>query len=328
MNISAKELTQWLDGNRKVEVVDVRREDQRKQWPLRDLETLETNLDQLSPEKLKTTTVLICQFGIITQRWIEAEDPDEVYNLIGGAQAWNAYKKDERDLSRYSRQMVLPEIGEEGQRRLLESKVTIVGVGGLGCPAAQYLAAAGVGKLCLIDGDVVDLTNLQRQPLFRSDRIGDPKSDVAVECLSGLNSDCNVESHHTFLSEENCQTLLAGSDVVLDATDTIAARRVMDQYCFRNSIPLIYGGLYKFEGQVSVFHLNGGPSYADVFPESVTNGGSCSDDGVPGMLPGIIGSIQALEAIKVILRITPNLSGKLLLYNGLSHTMEKIELNV
>ncbi|MDP7060348.1 MAG: ThiF family adenylyltransferase [Candidatus Marinimicrobia bacterium] len=328
MNISAKELAHWLDGSRKVAVLDVRRDDQRERWPLAGIDTVEADLEKLSSDDLKTTTILVCQFGIITQRWIEAEDLDEVYNLIGGAQAWNAFKADRRDLSRYSRQMVLPEIGEEGQRKLLDSLVTIVGVGGLGCPAAQYLSAAGVGKLNLIDGDVVDITNLQRQPLFRSDRIGDPKSDVAAEALSGLNPDCAVESIHTFISEENCQKLLAGSDVVLDATDNITARRLMDQYCCRKSIPLIYGGLYKFEGQVSVFHLNGGPSYADVFPESVAGGGTCSDDGVPGMLPGIIGSIQALEAIKVILGITPNLSGILLLYNGLSHTMEQIELNV
>ena len=328
MNISAKELSKWLDENRQVNVVDIRRSDQREKWPLAGIDAVVTELGELSPSVINKTTVLICQFGIITQRWIETENLDEVHNLIGGAQAWNAYNAEQRDLSRYSRQMVLPEIGEEGQRKLLDSVVTIVGVGGLGCPAAQYLSAAGVGKLNLIDGDVVDITNLQRQPLFRSDRIGDPKSGVAAEALSELNPDCAVKSHHAFLSDENCGNLLAGSDVVLDATDTIPARRVMDDYCRRKSIALIYGGLYKFEGQVSIFHLNGGPSYADVFPESITGGGTCSDDGVPGMLPGIIGSIQALEAIKVILGITPNLSGKLLLYNGLNHTMEQIELNV
>ena len=187
-----------------MDIVDIRRPDQRERWPLAGIATIVAELEELSPDVLNKTTVLICQFGIITQRRIETEDLDEVHNLIGGAQAWNAYNADQRDLSRYSRQMVLPEIGEEGQRKLLDSVVTIVGVGGLGCPAAQYLSAAGVGKLNLIDGDVVDITNLQRQPLFRSDRIGDPKSDVAAEALSELNPDSAVRSHPTCRSDENC----------------------------------------------------------------------------------------------------------------------------
>ena len=327
MNISAKELDSRLTDGEGFSVIDVRREDQRNRWPLTGLHAETAELESLTSRTLGRPAVLICQFGIVTQRWLEQRDLDDVYNLIGGAQAWIAHREHRPDLSRYSRQMVLPEVGEEGQRKLLDAEVTIVGVGGLGCPAAQYLAAAGIGKLRLVDGDVVDITNLQRQPLFSTESVGRSKSEAAAETLARLNPDCAIEIAENFLDEDNCKSLLAGSDVVVDATDRVSTRRVMDSFCAAHSIPLVYGGLYRFEGQVSVFHLNGGPGYSDLFPASDSNGGACSDEGVPGMLPGIIGSIQALEAVKVILGIEPNLSGRLLLYDGLTHAMEQIELN-
>ena len=327
MNISAKELDSRITDGQNISVVDVRREDQRNRWPLTGIGAETTDLGSLDSRAFSRPTVLICQFGIVTQRWLELRDLDDVYNLIGGAQAWIAHREHRPDLSRYSRQMVLPEVGEEGQRKLLDAVVTIVGVGGLGCPAAQYLAAAGIGRLRLVDGDVVDITNLQRQPLFSTESVGRSKSEAAAETLARLNPDCAIEIAENFLDEDNCKSLLAGSDVVVDATDRVSARRVMDSFCAAHSIPLVYGGLYRFEGQVSVFHLNGGPGYSDLFPASDSNGGACSDEGVPGMLPGIIGSIQALEAVKVILGIEPNLSGRLLLYDGLTHAMEQIELN-
>ena len=327
MNISAKELDSRLTDGEGFSVIDVRREDQRNRWPLTGLHAETAELESLTSRTLGRPAVLICQFGIVTQRWLEQRDLDDVYNLIGGAQAWIAHREHRPDLSRYSRQMVLPEVGEEGQRKLLDAEVTIVGVGGLGCPAAQYLAAAGIGRLRLVDGDVVDITNLQRQPLFSTESVGRSKSEAAAETLARLNPDCAIEIAENFLDEDNCKSLLAGSDVVVDATDRVSTRRVMDSFCAAHSIPLVYGGLYRFEGQVSVFHLNGGPGYSDLFPASDSNGGACSDEGVPGMLPGIIGSIQALEAVKVILGIEPNLSGRLLLYDGLTHAMEQIELN-
>ena len=327
MNISAKELDSRLTDGEGFSVIDVRREDQRNRWPLTGLHAETAELESLTSRTLGRPAVLICQFGIVTQRWLELRDLDDVYNLIGGAQAWIAHREHRPDLSRYSRQMVLPEVGEEGQRKLLDAVVTIVGVGGLGCPAAQYLAAAGIGRLRLVDGDVVDITNLQRQPLFSTESVGRSKSEAAAETLARLNPDCAIEIAENFLDEDNCKSLLAGSDVVVDATDRVSTRRVMDSFCAAHSIPLVYGGLYRFEGQVSVFHLNGGLGYSDLFPASDSNGGTCSHEGVPGMLPGIIGSIQALEAVKVILGIEPNLSGRLLLYDGLTHAMEQIELN-
>ena len=326
MNISARELDSRLTDGEEVSVIDIRREDQKNRWPLAGIDAESADLEGLDSRTFNRPTVLICQFGIITQRWLELRDLDDVYNLIGGAQAWIAHREHRRDLSRYSRQMVLPEIGEEGQRKLLNAMVTIVGIGGLGCPASQYLAAAGIGKLRLVDGDVVDITNLHRQPLFSTENVGHSKSEAAAESLAQLNPDCNITSVKSFLCEDNCESLLSESDVVVDATDTVSARRVMDRFCAYHSIPLVYGGLYRFEGQVSVFHLNDGPSYSDLFPVTDSNSGSCSDEGVPGMLPGIIGSIQALEALKIILAIEPNLSGKLLLYDGLTHVVEQIEL--
>jgi adenylyltransferase/sulfurtransferase len=326
MNISARELDSRLADSQELSVIDVRRKDQRNRWPLAGIDAESADLEGLDSRTFNHPTVMVCQFGIVTQRWLELCDLDNVYNLIGGAQAWISHREHRRDLSRYSRQMVLPEIGEEGQRKLLDAMVTIVGIGGLGCPASQYLAAAGIGKLQLVDGDVVDITNLQRQPLFNTENVGHSKSEAAAESLAQLNPDCNITSVKSFLGEDNCESLLSESDVVVDATDTVSARRVMDRFCAYNSIPLVYGGLYRFEGQVSVFHLNDGPSYSDLFPVTDSNSGSCSDEGVPGMLPGIIGSIQALEALKIILAIEPNLSGKLLLYDCLTHAVEQIEL--
>lgn len=327
MNISCKALESLRKKDPKLEIIDVRRKEQIQNWPLKNLNARIENLDNLNPDNLGEQTILVCQFGILTQQWIEASDLDEVYNLIGGAQAWNEFQKSHRDLSRYSRQMALSEIGQEGQEKLLSSKVAIVGMGGLGCPAAQYLTAAGVGFLKLIDGDTVDITNLQRQPLFSSEDVGQKKTAAASKVLSSLNPDVTIESNPEFISKQNDAKILVGMDVIIDATDRYSARKILDVESIKLSIPLVYGGLFQFEGQVSVFNLNGGPSYADVFPITSEDSGSCSDDGVPGMLPGIIGSIQALETIKIILGIQPNLSGSLLIYNGLTHNTEKILLS-
>ncbi|MDP6533292.1 MAG: ThiF family adenylyltransferase [Candidatus Marinimicrobia bacterium] len=327
MNISCKELEHMQKSGDSIIVIDTREKELIENYPLKNLKSGSTILEKLEPENIKDETVLVCQFGILTQQWIEANDLDHVHNLIGGAQAWNEFQKSRRDLSRYSRQMALTEIGPEGQEKLLSSKVAIVGMGGLGCPAAQYLTAAGVGYLSLIDGDEVDITNLQRQPLYSSADVGLKKTDAATEVLSPLNPDVHIKSVPEFISEDNAVRLLAESDIIIDATDRFTARQILDAHSKQFGIPLVYGGLFQFEGQVSVFNLNGGPSYADVFPENSEEGGTCADAGVTGMLPGIIGNIQALEAVKILLGIEPNLSGTLLIYNGLTHNSEKVSLS-
>ncbi|MCH7731106.1 MAG: ThiF family adenylyltransferase [Candidatus Marinimicrobia bacterium] len=327
MNISCRELKTWIEEGRDLDIIDVRTKSQKNQFPLIHLSARSVDESDLNIKDLENRkTLLICQFGIHTQHLIENHDLENVYNLIGGAQAWNELMSTQRDLGRYSRQMALSEIGKNGQYKLLRSKVVVVGMGGLGCPVAQYLTAAGVGFLRLIDGDMVDVTNLQRQPLFANKDVGSPKVDVAKRVLSELNPETKIEAKNIFLNEANVNELLENADIIVDATDNMQTRIVMDAYSNQNGIPLVYGGLYRFEGQVSVFNFNGGKSYTDLFPLGSTGAPTCSDEGVVGMLPGIIGSIQALETVKILLGIEPNLSGKLLLYDGITHTMQQVDL--
>ena len=215
-----------------------------------------------------------------------------------------------------------------GQRKLQDSKITIVGIGGLGCPAAQTLAASGLGKLQLIDGDVVELSNLHRQPLYNKNEIGHAKVSVAYNSLQNLNDNLTVIAKEIHLDESNGQELLKDTDVIIDATDNIKTRQVIDRISKKLGIPMVYGGLYRFEGQVAVLNHNGGPGYEDIFTPDPAGGDTCGEAGVLGMIPAIIGNIQALEAVKIIIDIKPSLSGKLLLYDGITHETNIINLGV
>ena len=229
-------------------------------------------------------------------------------------------------MSRWSRQTVLPEIGLKGQKKLLKATVAIVGMGGLGCPAAQSLVSAGVGTLKIIDGDKVELSNIHRQPLFSMDDVGKSKVSVAKERLEIMNRESIIETEYSFLNEKNGSHFLSGADVVIDATDNIEARLLIDQCSSNLQIPMIYGGLYRYEGQVAVLNVNGSAGYNDLFPAPPSGGEPCADAGVLGMLPGIIGNIQALEALKLIVSIEPNLVGKLLIYDSMNHSTQTIVL--
>lgn len=327
MILTPEKLQKWIDEEKSFTLVDIRPEEQRE---LDSIDSLKTRI--VAEDELDLTimdgkpVVLVCQYGLITEQLIRESSAENVYSLLGGAQAWNEFKSSKSDLSRYARQMVLPQVGVEGQKALEAAQVTIVGLGGLGCPVAQYLITAGVGTLQLIDGDVVELSNIQRQPLYHTDDVGLFKVKVAEERISSLNPVTTVETKNVFLTSENRVDLLTGADVIVDATDSLGVRRILDEYASGHSVPLVYGGLYRFEGQVSVFNYNGGPRYVDLFPEHSVTGDTCADAGVLGMLPGIIGNIQALETVKIILGVEPNLSGKLLLYDGMSHETEIIEL--
>ena len=328
MIINPQELQKWLDEDKSFRVVDIRPGEQRELDPIVTLDATNITEEDLDFNTMEgDPVVLVCQYGLNTERIIREKGAENILNLLGGVQAWNEFKTSKDDLSRYARQMVLPQVGVKGQKALAAAQVTIVGMGGLGCPVSQYLAAAGVGTLRLIDGDVVELSNMPRQPLYRSDDVGKPKVEAAAEQLSSLNPGITVEMKKVFLSADNRDDLLGDADIIVDATDSLAVRRILDEYAAENSIPLVYGGLYRFEGQVSVFNHDGGPRYADLFPEHSATGDTCADTGVLGMLPGIIGNIQALETVKIILGVKPNLSGKLLLYDGLSHETNIIDLN-
>ncbi|MGD0742741.1 MAG: molybdopterin-synthase adenylyltransferase MoeB [Acidimicrobiales bacterium] len=222
--------------------------------------------------------------------------------------------------NRYQRHLLLPEIGPAGQQKLLASKVLVLGAGGLGSPASIYLAAAGVGTIGILDMDVVDWSNLQRQILHNSDRIGERKVDSARKTLTALNPDVKVITHDVRLGSDNVVELLSGYDLVVDATDNFPTRYLVNDASLLTKTPIVHGSIFRFEGQATVFQPYVGPCYRCLFPEPppAEFAPSCAEAGVLGVLPGIIGSIQAVEAIKLLLGLGEPLVGRLLAYDALA----------
>ena len=220
---------------------------------------------------------------------------------------------------RYRRHLNLGELGVEGQRRLLEGRVLLVGAGGLGCPVAQYLAAAGVGHLGVVDDDVVDVSNLQRQILYGTADVGRPKAEVAAERIRALNPDVEVTLHQTRLTSENARELLAGWDVVVDGSDNFPTRYLVNDACVLLGVPCVYGAILRFDGQAAVFDAERGPCYRCLFPEPPPPGSvpSCAEGGVLGVLPGLIAMVQATEALKLVAGIGEPLVGRFLQYDAL-----------
>ena len=305
-------------------VVDVRSEKQINEFPMDGLKTISSNGGSIP--NMKGSKVLVCQFGIVTEGMIIQNELVDTFSLLGGAQAWIEFQSKKEDLSRWSRQTILPEVGMDGQKKLLNATVAIVGMGGLGCPAAQSLITAGVGKLILIDGDIVELSNLHRQPLYGVDDLNRLKVEVAKERLEQLNNKAVIVPIDKYFNEENGMSFIQDANVIIDATDNIQARQLIDKFSKEANVPMVYGGLFRYEGQVAVLNVNGSSGYCELFPEPPSGGDTCADAGVLGMLPGIIGNIQALEAVKLIVGIKPNLVGKLLVYDGMSHITQTIEL--
>lgn len=237
------------------------------------------------------------------------------------------------ETQRYSRQILLPEIGRAGQVKLLNSSVLVIGAGGLGAPALLYLAAAGIGRLGIVDFDVVDISNLQRQVIFTTTDVGKSKAEVAAERLRQLNPNIQFMIHQTRITSNNAFGLMDGYDVIIDGSDNLATRYLVNDVCVLLNKQLIYGSVFQFEGQASVFNFleadgSRGPNYRDLFPEPPPPEmvPSCSEGGVLGVLPGMIGTIQATEAIKVITGIGKTLSGRLLLYDAFDFTIRTINI--
>jgi adenylyltransferase/sulfurtransferase len=232
------------------------------------------------------------------------------------------------ELIRYGRHLVMPEIGEEGQKKLRTARVLIVGVGGLGSPAALYLAAAGIGTLGLVDFDAVDVSNLQRQILYDSSSVGKLKLEEAQKRITALNSGVKVEAHGTTLTSENAMAILGGYDVILDGTDRFATRYLINDGCVLLGKPNVYGSVYRFEGHVSVFDARHGPCYRCLHPQPPPPklAPNCAEGGVLGVLPGIVGTIQATEAIKLLLGIGKPLIGRVLMVDGLNMKMQELVL--
>ncbi|HYG39107.1 MAG TPA: molybdopterin-synthase adenylyltransferase MoeB [Cytophagales bacterium] len=233
------------------------------------------------------------------------------------------------ELQRYNRHIILSEIGIEGQTRIKESKVLVIGAGGLGCPLLQYLAAAGVGTLGVIDHDVVDVSNLQRQILYTNEDIGFLKAERAVEKLSGINPHISLKAFPFKLTKKNALEIFSDFDIVVDGTDNFATRYLVNDACVILNKPLVFGSIFKFEGQVTVFNYENGPTYRCLFPEPPAEGEvpNCSQIGVIGVLPGIIGTLQANEVIKIITGVGEVLSGRLFIIDLLSFQTQQYKFS-
>jgi len=232
-------------------------------------------------------------------------------------------------LNRYNRHIILSEIGQKGQDKLSKAKVLVVGAGGLGCPVLQYLAAAGIGTLGIIDFDIVEESNLQRQILFGSSSIGKNKAILAKQRLTDLNNTITINAYPKKLTHKNALGLFKNYDIIIDGTDNFATRYLINDASIITNKPLVYGAIYKFEGQVSVFNYQNSASYRCLFPTPPKEGTipNCSETGVLGVLPGIIGSMQANEVLKIILGLGNVLSGKLLCYNALNNQTTTLIIN-
>ena len=288
------------------------------------------------------STELLCLCAGGARSLFAAEDLarmgfENVRSVAGGFSRWKSeglpvevprtLSSDER--RRYARHLSMPEIGEAGQEKLLSSRVLLVGAGGLGSPAALYLTAAGVGTLGLVDMDVVERSNLQRQILHTDDRAGERKVMSARRTLTALSPATRIETHDVRLDASNVEDIFEGYDVVVDGCDNFPTRYLVNDACCKLGIPNVHGSIYRFEGQASVFWPggpDGGPCYRCLFPEPPPAGlaPSCAEAGVLGVLPGVVGTWQAIEAIKLLLGIGEPLVGKLLFYDALSQTTRKL----
>jgi sulfur-carrier protein adenylyltransferase/sulfurtransferase len=237
-------------------------------------------------------------------------------------------KLSKEEVQRYSRHLIMPEVGLEGQLKLKRARVLLIGTGGLGAPLGLYLAAAGVGHLGLVDFDVVDFSNLQRQVTFSTGDVGKPKTEAAKERLSGLNPTIEIETFESRLTSENALEMFRDFDIIVDGTDNFPTRFLVNDACLLLGKPNVYGSIFRFEGQATVFGYPGGPCYRCLYPEPPPPGlvPSCAEGGVLGVLPGIVGSIQAMETIKLILGTGEPLVGRLLLFDALGMRFRELKL--
>jgi len=294
---------------------------------------LELRIEDEVPD-LEKPVLTLCSGGV--RSLFAAEDLRRlgyrhVHSVAGGFNRWKdeglpfsmPRMLDAAARERYSRHLLMPEVGEKGQLRLMDSRVLLVGAGGLGSPAALYLAAAGVGTLGIVDHDVVERSNLQRQVVHADDRVGQAKAESARTAVRALNPDVRVELHQVHLESGNVDTIFPGYDVILDGTDNFATRYLINDACIKHGLPNVHGAVFRFEGQVSVFWParpgEPGPCYRCLFPEPPPPelAPSCAEAGVLGVLPGIVGLLQSVETIKLLLRTGEPLVGRLLFYDAL-----------
>jgi molybdopterin/thiamine biosynthesis adenylyltransferase/rhodanese-related sulfurtransferase len=300
---------------------------------------LESRVEAVAPDK-SAPVVLYCASAArsaFAAKSLEGLGYENVHSLAGGFTDWKRNGLEitmPRTLSperrtRYSRHILIPEIGEEGQLKLLDARVLLIGAGGLGSPASLYLAAAGVGTLGIVDADIVDETNLQRQIAHSLDTLGMPKVDSAKGAIERLNPDVNVVTYRERLTSENIDRILDdGWDIIVDGADNFPTRYLVNDASVWRGIPVVHGSIYRFEGQVTVFKPHDGPCYRCLFPEPPPPelAPSCSEGGVLGVLPGIVGSLQTNEAIKLAAEIGEPLVGRLLLFDALATEFNEVKI--
>jgi molybdopterin/thiamine biosynthesis adenylyltransferase/rhodanese-related sulfurtransferase len=342
--IDAPTLAAALDSDTPPQLVDVREQDEWDEGHLPGAVHvprghLESRIERVAPDR-DATLVLYCAAGnrsAFAAKTLEELGYTDVRSLAPGYTGWKrdgfktvlpqALQPEQR--RRYSRHLLIPEVGEEGQLNLLDSRVLLIGAGGLGSPASLYLAAAGVGTLGIVDADIVDETNLQRQIVHSTARLGQPKVRSAADTIAALNPDVEVVTFEERLTSENADRIIgAGWDVVVDGADNFPTRYLVNDASVWHDVPVVHGSIYRFEGQVTVFKPRVGPCYRCLFPQPPPPelAPSCAEGGVLGVLPGVIGSLQANETLKLALGIGNPLIGRLLLFDALTATFDEVVL--
>jgi molybdopterin/thiamine biosynthesis adenylyltransferase/rhodanese-related sulfurtransferase len=342
--VSVDQVKQRIAGNgRDLHLLDVREREEYREGHLPNAVSvprgfLEMKIEETIPDR-DADIVAYCQGGtrsLIAAKILKDMGYKNVVSMSGGFGAWkgagNEWKADRQfstdQLQRYSRHFLLPEVGEEGQAKLLDAKVLLIGAGGLGSPTAYYLAAAGIGTLGIVDDDVVDRSNLQRQILHAEDRVGMPKVDSAKLTLEGLNPDVKVIGYRERINSGNIMRLIADYDIIVDGCDNFPTRYLVNDACVFANKPNVHGSIFQFEGQATVFHPGKGPCYRCLFPEPPPPGAapSCAEAGVLGVLPGLVGCVQAVETIKLVLGVGNPLIGRLLHFDTLAMEIKQLKL--
>jgi molybdopterin/thiamine biosynthesis adenylyltransferase/rhodanese-related sulfurtransferase len=341
--ITPLETERLRESTPEVALVDVREESEWEQGHIPGAthipkSYIEQQIEAAVPDRARPV-VLYCASGVrslFAGQTLAELGYTDVRSMSGGFEEWKGrgldwtlpVKLTSEQKLRYSRHLLVPEVGAEGQVRLLDSKVLLIGAGGLGSPAALYLAAAGVGTIGLVDFDVVDLSNLQRQVLHTTERVGQKKVDSARLSITALNPDVEVVAHEEMLTATNVERLIAGYDVVLDGTDTFETRYVLNDAAVAAGIPVVHASVFRFEGQLTVFDPANGPCYRCLYPNPPPPelAPGCSVAGVLGVVPGIMGLLQANEVLKILLGVGETLAGRLLLFDALDASFTELKL--
>ena len=341
--ISARETPESISAHDAL-LVDVRSAEERRIAAIPGslhvpMSQLADRLPEVAPD-YKRPVITYCAVGARSLRALSTLDElgyEDAVSMAGGIVAWqelgfpveSSSALDEEQRNRYSRHLLIPEVGEEGQSRLLETSILLIGAGGLGSPAALYLAAAGVGRIGIVDDDVVDESNLQRQVLHSTAALGEWKVRSARKALEELNPDVDVVTYEERLTSENVDRILGeGWDLVVDGADNFPTRYLLNDASVWHDLPVVHGSIFRFEGQVTVFKPHEGPCYRCLFPQPPPPelAPSCAEGGVLGVLPGVIGSLQANEALKLALGIGEPAIGRLLLFDALAARLDEVKV--